>query len=66
MPIQLHIQKMKREADVIKKNEKSANEYLTQTKHIPALFFTLFLRYNTNKLIGFNTGYPLANYSTNE
>ena len=31
MPIQLHIQKMKREADVIKKNEKSANEYLTQT-----------------------------------
>lgn len=32
MPIQLHIQKMKREADVIKKNEKSANDYLTQTK----------------------------------
>lgn len=31
MPIQLHIQKMKREADVIKKNEKSANDYLTQT-----------------------------------
>ena len=51
---------------VKKKNIKSANEYLTQTKHIPALFFTLFLRYNTNKLIGFNTGYPLANYSTNE
>jgi len=31
VPIQLHIQKMKREADVIKKNEKGANEYLTQT-----------------------------------
>ena len=31
MPIQLHIQKMEREADVIKKNEKSANDYLTQT-----------------------------------
>ena len=34
MPIQLHIQKMKREADVIKKNEKSANDYLTQTNTI--------------------------------
>ena len=37
MPIQLHIQKMKREADVIKKNEKSANDYLTQTGKIRIL-----------------------------
>lgn len=39
MPIQLHIQKMKREADVIKKNEKSANEYLTQTIFVKFLTF---------------------------
>ena len=43
MPIQLHIQEMKREADVIKKNEKSANDYLTQTITIPLL--TLILDY---------------------
>lgn len=39
MPIQLHIQKMKREADVIKKNEKSANDYLTQTMLANRLLF---------------------------
>lgn len=43
MPIQLHIQKMKREADVIKKNEKSANDYLTQTKVRCLLTFYLLL-----------------------
>ena len=39
MPIQLHIQKMEREADVIKKNEKSANDYLTQTVSYNSLLF---------------------------
>ena len=43
MPIQLHIQKMKREADVIKKNEKSANDYLTQTKFPYTGLLILFL-----------------------
>ena len=40
MPIQLHIQKMEREADVIKKNEKSANDYLTQTITFCCLTFS--------------------------
>ena len=48
MPIQLHIQKMEREADVIKKNEKSANDYLTQTQYtfflnLPILYATIFV-----------------------
>jgi hypothetical protein len=42
MPIQLHIQKMEREADVIKKNEKSANDYLTQTDTKNSLTIPLF------------------------
>ena len=41
MPIQLHIQKMEREADVIKKNEKSANDYLTQTLRFSRLIFNV-------------------------